>query len=92
MSDSYGWLSHQGVLNIRDNNRIECDASYPYKAEDGKCLFDRIKNDVNGGDYWLIKKSWWTTWGEQGYIRMARNRNNNCGIGMFSVYPVVWLL
>lgn len=45
--------------------------------------------DARGGDYWLVKNSWSTSWGEQGYIKMARNRNNNCGIGMLSVYPTV---
>lgn len=45
--------------------------------------------DSRGGDYWLVKNSWSSSWGESGYIKMARNRNNNCGIGMFSVYPLV---
>ncbi|XP_045477255.1 procathepsin L-like [Harmonia axyridis] len=37
-----------------------------------------------GQEYWLIKNSWGSAWGEQGYFRLARNRYNNCGIADYA--------
>jgi C1A family cysteine protease len=48
----------------------------------------------SGKDYWLVKNSWSTGWGDGGYIKIARNSvatstEGQCGIGMDASYPVL---
>lgn len=43
----------------------------------------------NGQAYWLIKNTWSTNWGEKGYGKIARNKNNLCGITNYAVFPLV---
>jgi len=33
--------------------------------------------------------SWGTRFGDGGYIRMARNQNNMCGIASYACFPVI---
>ncbi|XP_074119525.1 cathepsin S [Sminthopsis crassicaudata] len=150
-----GGFMTEAFQYIIDNNGIDSDASYPYKAKDGKCQYnpanraatcsrytelpygseDALKEAVankgpvsvgiyaslpsfflyrsgvyydpscnqqvnhgvlvigygnlDGNDYWLVKNSWGLSFGDKGYIRIARNRGNHCGIADFPSYPEI---
>nr|XP_056702814.1 digestive cysteine proteinase 2-like [Euleptes europaea] len=43
---------------------------------------------LQGELYWLIKNSWSTYWGNDGYILMSM-KDNNCGVATDATYPVV---
>ena len=42
----------------------------------------------NGKDYWIIKNSWSTHWGDQGYVKIAM-KPNDCGVNFSPAFAVL---
>ncbi|CAN4084166.1 unnamed protein product [Withania somnifera] len=74
--------------------------SYGSGIYDGSC-YPRMNHAVtvigygtsdDGVKYWLVKNSWGTDWGEQGYIRIARDvgvDGGQCGIAKSASFPTI---
>ena len=84
------WASSQvfryyksGILSSPD-----CDAGYLVNHGVGLVGY----GSENGTNYWIVRNTWGTSWGESGYVRILRTSANNagiCGMLMLSSLPTV---
>jgi C1A family cysteine protease len=66
-----------GVLTGRCGERLD----------HGVLLVGYGTDSDSGLDYWKVKNSWGTSWGESGYIRIERSDADLCGVLMAPSYP-----
>merc|ERR1711983_597947 len=83
MENAFAWMMKNGGINTEED--------YPYEGRDKSCRFDENKptytisafheiKEQDEDDFYWVKNSWGTGWGDNGYIKMSRGRSNNCGI------------
>lgn len=63
----------------------ECDSEYMNHV----VLVVGYGTDEYDQDYYIVKNSWGDSWGEDGYMRLARNHHDHCGITQRPIYPIV---
>jgi len=65
---------------------------------DASCSSNQLSHGINvvgfgttdkGEQYYIVKNMWGTNWGMGGYVLMARNRDNNCGIATTASFPLI---
>lgn len=43
----------------------------------------------NAEDFWVIQNSFGVKWGEEGFMKLARNRDSHCGVAIEAMYPII---
>lgn len=75
------FLQYGGGIYYEHN----CNSSHPTHP----VLIVGYGTDEHQLDYYIVKNSWGTGWGENGYFRIIRNHRNHCGIATQASYPIV---
>ena len=90
-------VANMGPVSVAiDASRPSFQLYHEGVYSDLECSSDDVNHDMlavgygtaaDGKDYWLVKNSWGETWGMEGYMMMARNQDNMCGIATDASYP-----
>ncbi|KAH8283075.1 hypothetical protein KR054_012020 [Drosophila jambulina] len=79
---------HESFLHYSSGIYHEPDCRFDMANLTSAVLVVGFGTDSNYGDYWILKTSQGKNWGENGYMRLARNAGNMCGVATLAHYPI----
>jgi hypothetical protein len=91
----------EGPVSIAIEADTKIFQSYSYGVITGSLCGTNLDHGVlivgygteNGIDYWLVKNSWGSLWGLDGYVKIQRSNSNDdpgvCGIAISASFPKV---
>ena len=91
---NYDWQTYAGGVYVPDESQGGC-SSDPGALDHGVAVVGYNTDDflVDGKkkslDYWIIRNSWDTSWGIDGYMYLSRDVKNACGLSNYASYPTL---
>lgn len=77
----------EGIMNYQTG--IYSDKTCSPQSLDHGVLVVGYGQTVEGQKFWIVKNSWGTDWGQDGYIYWSRDIDDMCGICQAASYPIV---
>jgi cathepsin L len=98
VTDLYRAIAEVGPISVA----IDAEGDFQFYSagifESTECSSDQLDHAVlavgygispSGKKYYIIKNSWGTSWGMDGYIYFSADIHNMCGIAQVASYPLV---
>ena len=84
------WQMYSGGVYVPDPDQGGC-SSDPGALDHGVAVVGYNTDVFNNKtmSYWIVRNSWGTDWGINGYMYLSRDVPNACGISNYASYPVL---
>lgn len=82
--------SQRGFQFYKDGIYLDSNCKNKQEEMNHGVLVIGFGTEADGKKYWLVKNSYGAQWGNGGYVKMAKDAGNHCGIANSASYPLVW--